>query len=299
MRILRIVVVVLIALAVTPIVGAKKNRMTLNEANERWAGARCRSQVDITLTDKKPDQGWTKCRWIFRTEERGNDRVRVLLTEGDRVRARYLGGTLPAGSEFVAVGWRTEKPNGKGSLYLELEHVELGARAQVFYGKDWVSSVQANSLSEFEQWARLSMFEIVEAPSEQLVEVDSLSPVGVENPATTSVPAEPFDLRVLGTTAEPLSVSPGKTVVLAITYEVLGVSSGRTVEVLERRAIVRDGRVLTTLEAKVRRGPGTHRSTQDLTVPASLEPGVLEVHASVHATGMESAGKTLFQVVSP
>jgi len=290
----------LITVITTSAPSAAADRMTLEEANQRWAGARCRSRLEITLNDKKPKSGWAWSKVIYRTPEGGNDRVRVWLTEWDRIRARYLGGTLPAGSEFVAVGWGTEKPKGKGTLFLELEHVELEARARVFYGKDWVGKVEVKELAEFERWARLSMFEIVETPGEQLVEVEvATSTASPRTEAAAPDHTGAVELRILGAATEPLSVAPGRTVVLSVTYEVSGLPSGSTVEVLEQRTIVRDGRVLTTLEASVRRGPGTHRSTQSLTVPASVEPGVLELRASIHAAGAESSGRTLFQVESP
>lgn len=272
------------------------DRMTLEEANRRWSGARCRSGIEITLSDKRPKDGWERSLWIFRTPEGGNERVRVLLTGGDRIRRRYLGGTLPVGSEFVAVGWNTEKPEGRGTLFLELEHIELGARARVYYMKDWVGNVEVDDLAEFEQWARLTMFEILESPGESLVEVGSGSAAEGDPAAAGPPPVGPVELRVLGAGTEPLSVAPGETVVLTVTYEVSGPPAGRSVEVLERRAVLRDGRVLTTLEATVLRGPGLHRSSQSLTVPASIQPGVLELRASVGAAGSESSGEALFRV---
>ena len=86
---------------------------------------------------------------------------------------------------------------------------------------------------------------------------------------------------------------------MAVTYEVSGVPPGSEIEVHEQRVIWRDGEILTTLEASVRRGPGTHRSTQSLTVPASLAPGVFEMQARVSVAGAESSGENLFQVRRP
>jgi len=289
-----------VALVTVPTLGAAKEKMSLEEANRRWAGARCRSRIPITLKDKKPDDGWAKCRWIYRTPEGGNEHVRVLVTGWDAIRGRYLGGTLPVGSEFIAVGWKTEKSKGRGKLFLELEHAELGATARVFYGKSWVGLVAAKGLAEFEQWARLSMFEIVESPSERLIDVAPSEPVAPAGASpVASVESSAFDVRLLGVSTEPLTVSPGRDITLVLTYEVMGVAPGGVVEVAETRTILRDDQVLTTLEATVRQGAGVHRSTQSLTIPATVEPGVFKLEASVEAGGARSSISTLFQVIRP
>lgn len=287
-------------LATIPAVGAAKDKISLEEANRRWAGARCRSRIPISLKEEKPDDGWSKSVWIYRTPQGGNERVRVLLTNADEIRGRYLGGTVPAGSEFIAVGWKTEKPKDRGKLFLELEHAELGAIARVYYGEDWVGLVEAKGLTDFEKWARFSMFEIVESPSEKLIPVAASAPAVHAGPAAAApAGASVLEIRLLGAGTEPLSVSPGKEVALVLTYEVVGVASGSAVDVIETRTILRDDRVLTTLEATVRQGAGVHRSTQSLTIPADVAPGVFKLEASVEAGGSRSSIGTLFQVAAP
>ena len=205
-------------LVAIPTVGAAKEKTSLEEANRRWAGARCRSRIPISLKEEKPDDGWAKSMWIYRTPEGGNERVRVLLTRSDEIRGRYLGGTLPVGSEFIAVGWKTEKSKDRGKLFLELEHVELGAIARVYYGEDWVGLVEAKGLTEFEHWARLSMFEIVESPSEKLIAVAASAPVVPAGPApAASVEAGALDIRLLGASTDPLTTSPGRDIALVLT----------------------------------------------------------------------------------
>lgn len=299
MRISAGVTLAAVALVTIPTLGAAKEKMSLEEANRRWAGARCRSRIPITLKDAKPKDGWVKCEWIYRTPEGGNEHVRVRVTGWDEIRGRYLGGTLPAGTEFIAVGWKTEKSKDRGKLFLELEHAELGARARVYYCKSWVGLVAAKELAEFERWARLSMFEIVESPSEQLITVAAPAPAVPSTMPTASGPPAAAGLAILGTTTEPLAVSPGQTIDLVVTYEVTGVAPGNEIEVLERRVILREGEILTTLEAAVRRGPGTHRSTQSLTVPASIAPGVFQMQVRFSGAATEVSDETLFQVRRP
>ena len=300
MRVAGRVALAAMVLAAMPIQGVAKDGMSLEEANLQWAGARCISRIPITVKNPKTDDGWAKCEWIFRTPEGGNERVRVLVTRPDEIFRRHLGGTLPAGSEFVAVGWKTEKSKDRGKLFLELEHVELGVKARVFYGKDWVGLVEAKELDEFEHWARLSMFEIVETPAEQLIDVAAPASAAPGRTApSATVETGPFDIRLLGASTEPLTASTGGAVDLVLTYEVRGVAPGATVEVAETRRIVRDGRVVTTLEAALRQGPGVHRSTQRLTIPATVAPGVFKLEASIEAAGARSSADTLFQVVAP
>ena len=300
MRISAGITLATVVLVTIPTLGAAKEKTSLEEANRRWAGARCRSRIPISLKEEKPDDGWAKSMWIYRTPEGGNERVRVLLTRWDEIRGRYLGGTLPVGSEFIAVGWKTEKSKDRGKLYLELEHVELGAMARVYYGEDWVGLVEAKGLTEFEQWARLSMFEIVESPSEKLIAVAASAPVVPAGPApTASVEAGALDIRLLGASTEPLTASPGRDIALVLTYEVTGLAPGAAVEVAETRTILRDDQVLATLEATVRQGAGVHRSTQPLTIPATVTPGVFRLEASVEAGGTRSSISTLFEVRRP
>ena len=300
MRIPAGITLVTVVLATIPTLGAAKEKTSLEEANRRWAGARCRSRIPITLKDAKPKDGWVKCEWIYRTPQGGNEHVRVRVTGWDKIRGRYLGGTLPVGSEFIAVGWKTEKSKDRGKLFLELEHVEFGARARVYYGKSWVGLVAAKDLAEFEQWARLSMFEIVESPSEKLISVAASAPVVPAGPAPpAAVEVGTLDIRLLGASTEPLTTSPGQDIALVLTYEVKGVAPGGAVEVAETRTILRDDQVLTTLEATVRQGAGVHRSTQSLTIPATVAPGVFKLEASVEAGGARSSISTLFQVRRP
>jgi len=286
-----------------PAPSVASDKMSLEESNQRWRGARCRSRVAITLNKRKPKDGWARSHWWIRAGGGGNERVRVWLTEWDAIRARYLGGTLPVGSEFVAVGWGTVKSKDRGDLFLELEHVELGARARVFYGKDWAGIVGVGSLDEFEQWARLEMFEITETPSEQLVEVEMPTtappparPTAVVAPPGPVLSAEPTELRVLAASVEPARALPGDELNLQVIYQIDGLAAGAAVNIDEQRVVLRDGATLTTLRAAARHGAGIHHSSQSLRLPPNLAPGLYELQVRVSAAGLEAAGSAVFQV---
>ncbi|MCP4897214.1 MAG: hypothetical protein GY906_09620 [bacterium] len=299
--------VLLTASAMPVAAGSDDDLAALEDANRRWKGARCRSRMEITVKKSKNSDGWSKSEWLWWGEPRSNERVRVMLTESAAIRNRYVGGSIPIGSEFIAVGWGSDKRKGGGDVYLELEHVELGARARVYYYDDWVGRVSAGRLPEFERWARLEMFSIESTPDEQLVEV--AAPVAAETRTEPSreaaaapvAPTQPevIGLRVLGVTTEPLAVKLGESMEMVVTYEVSGVPEGLLLAVSEQRTILRNGQELTKLEAMVQRATGLHRSTQSLVVPTSLEPGVFELRATMKGAGAESAGKTLFEVREP
>lgn len=80
---------VLLIIAFTLLVGAplplsaKRDSMTLKQANERWAGARCRSRQSITLKNKKAKEGWSRSDWLFWDEDGGNLRARLWFTDAE------------------------------------------------------------------------------------------------------------------------------------------------------------------------------------------------------------------------
>jgi len=281
-----------------PAEAAKRDDALVEEVNERWSGARCRLLFDIPIKKKTNSDGWSKSTWIVPAEGRkvrdGN--LAALMWVSDR--GAVPGAVLRAGTHFVAEGWTFKKPKSQEGLFLELRLEDSPVRARINFMGTFGKDLDVGDLRDMERWVRMDFFQI-SAADEGLVEVADPASAPPRPPPAAAVAAEGVELRVLGATTEPLSVAPGRMVVLAMTYEVSGLPPGGTVEVLERRAVVRDGRVLTTLEASVRRGPGTHRSTQSLTVPTSIEPGVLELRASIHAPGAESSGRALFQVDRP
>ncbi len=275
----------------------------LTEANARWRGARCRTRQEITVRKKADGDGWSRSEWLwYGGKKGGNERVLVSFTNAAAIDARYPGGTLPPGVELVGVGWATEKPDGKGDLYLELEHPGAGARARVYYYADWVGRVPVSRLGEFERWARLELLDIVATPVESLDDMAPVAPPAAN--ATTfatvapSAPG-PAEVRVLAASVEPARAPPGAEVALRIVYSVSGPSPGAEVAVVEQRIVKRGGSVLTTLRAETRRAAGIHESTQKLKLPPDVVPGVFEVEARVASGGREAAAAAVFQVTGP
>lgn len=275
----------------------------LEEANRRWRGARCRTRQEITVRRKADGDGWSKSEWLWYGGKRGgNERVLVTFTNAAAIHARYPGGTLPPGVDLVGVGWATEKPDGKGDLFLELRHPDLGAHARVYYYADWVGRVSALRLGEFERWARLELLDIVETPEESLDEVaPAAPPTGTSASSTAAAPAVPgpVEVRVLAASVEPARAPPGAEVALRIVYSVAGPPPGAEAAVVEQRVVRRGGSVLTTLRAEARRAAGIHESTQKLRLPPDVAPGVFEVEARVAVGGREAVAAAVFQVTGP
>jgi len=273
----------------------------LEDANRRWRGARCRTKQEITVRKKADSDGWSRSEWLwYGPKKGGNERVLVLLTKSAAIHARYPGGTLPPGVELVGVGWATEKPDGKGDLYLELEHPGVGARARIYYYADWVGRVPLSRLGEFERWARLDLLDIVATPEESLDEVaPSPSEIATAPPSVAPSAPAPPEVRVLAASVEPARAPPGAEVALRIVYSVAGPPPGAEAAVVEQRVVKRGGSVLTTLRAEARRAAGIHESTQKLRLPPDLAAGVYEVEARVAFGGREAAAAAVFQVTGP
>ena len=301
-----------LAIAVPSVCAPAADLRPLEATNGRWRGARCRTRQEITVKKTADGDGWSRSEWIFYGPKKGgNERVLVTVTNAAALRGRYPGGTIPPGVELVAVGWATDKADGGGDLYLELEHPDLGARARVYYYADWVGRVSLSRLSEFERWARLELLEIVSTPEEALDDAAPPPPpsrvapparppaVGVVESRPAPPPSGSLEVRVLAASVEPARVPPGAQVGLRIVYSIAGVGPGAEAAVVEQRVVKRGGSVLTTLRAEARRVAGIHESTQKLGLPPDVAPGVYEVEARVASEGRESAAAAVFQVTGP
>lgn len=297
----------LVGLLTAPLdASSRKDEAALQVANQRWSGARCRNVQEITAKKKKSG-AWTKCKLIFYGDG-GNQRVQVLLSDGTAVHRAFFGGTIPVGTEFVASGWAVDDD---GSLHLELELVGHPVRVLVYYCDDWVGRVSVKRLDDFEHWARFELFEIVSAPSEQLVEVQvneaAAAPqavTGLTAPArptpASSPPSELFppQIEVLAVAVQPARVAPGGEIDMVISYEVSRVPLGPGFEVVERREILRGAQQLAAFEERVARANDTYNSRQPLQLPVDAAPGIYTLWAEVVMAGNKATGSALFEVVT-
>jgi len=288
--------------------GGNKAAENLDRANKRWRGAQCRSRMNFTVKKGKDRDGWSKCKWLYWSPEGGNSRVLVFVSDGDAVRRRYLGGTIPVGTSFVAVGFAEDKPGGDVHLELETKVDRTPVRVRVYYCDDWVGRVSAKRLDEFERWARFDLFNITSTPDEQLVatqpEIEQAAPGSVV-PVVPPVPAgqdQPVsatrDLRVMAASVEPARIAPGSEIHLIVVYAVDGIPPGSTVMVTERRTILHRGQTLTSTETSVARGSGVHESSLPMGVPDTLAAGVYELQATVEMTGLSRSSSAMFEVTA-
>ena len=281
---------------------SRDEQATIQQANERWIGARCRTRVPLVA--KKAEDGWTRCKWLFYGDG-GNERVRVLLSDGAAVHRAYPRGTIPAGTSWTVRGWAEDD----GDLYLELEMERPPVRARVFYYDDWVGRVGARRLDDFELWAKFELLEVVSLPGEQLVDVsterDSVAASPVRTPRPPAAPPPPAvapnapSIRVLSVAVQPARVLAGAETQLIIHYEVSGIPSGSAFEVLESRTIHHQGHRIAAFDAPVRRANGSYPSHQPLRVPRQTDPGVYTLTARVSMAGRDSSGAAVFEVLRP
>jgi hypothetical protein len=271
--------------------------LTLDEANQRWAGAHCRSRQGLTLRKGKNKEGWTKTAWLFWDEDGGNQRARVWFTEAEALRRTLGNNFIPVGSEFIARGWRID--DSGNSLILELELAGTSSRVKVYFWDSWVGRVGLPRLHDFEQWARFDLFELTSVPSEQLVDVagPTAEPRPTQSPQSELLPPTAMEIDLLAASAEPSRVTPGEEIQLVAIYAVQGVPPGQQVTVVEKRFILHAGKVVTTLEASAHREPGTHRSSQSLRLPGDVKAGIYELRLSLEADGAGAQGSTIFEVL--
>lgn len=283
--------------------GAKRAADPLQQVNERWAGAECRIRFEVPIKKGKDGDGWSKSIWIVPGTQIGKDLAGAKLFVSNR--DRLPGGRIYPGTSFVAEGWAFDRPKDQDGLRLALRFADGSGKAYFSFRKGF-GKVGAKYLETVERWARMEMFH-VSAADETLEEIPvrtagpapALSPVeSRRSPPPVLSPPAALGLKVMGVTVAPLQARPGSQVDLVVTYALEGGVAGQFSDVLERRVILRDGQVLTTLEATVARVPGTHKSIQTLGVPADLEAGIYELRASVEIDGRKGDGAAIFQVMA-
>jgi hypothetical protein len=282
------------------------DRGSLDDANRRWRGARCRSRVLLELKGGVDKDGTAKSRWLFWDSKGGNHRARFHFTNAGALRSRFRKGVIPAGTEFECLEWGEDK----GDLYLEVVVAGTPARARLFFSDDWAPRVGIKRVDDFERWVRFQVFELLETPDEALVDVPGVAsaPAGGGRPRAPAedrgpvltgparpVPGSP-SVRVLAASVEPVRAEPGSEVQMIVVYGVEGVPTGMALAVTESRSILRGEEILTSVEQEVHRSVGVHRSSQPITIPAGIAEGVYELRVVVRS--MSSSGQTsaMFEV---
>ncbi len=295
----------------------------LTGLDERWAGARCRIRLSVLIKKGRDREGWSQSIWIVpRTEGAGLGGARLSVSDRDTATTMIPASTTPEGfrlkggsgvlrgTSFIAEGWDYEDPHKQSGLVLNLRFLRSPARARMVFRGARGGKLNRGAIESAERWARIELFEL-RAADEVLVDVpltEAVAPVSQEpqSPPVGVLPERPpplsdratVELRVLGVAAEPLRVAPGGEMTLVITYSVSGVPAAQAVGVLERRQILHGSELLTTLEARISRQPGTHESRQPLQVPMGLAAGIYEVRTTVEGLGATADGSAIFQVIA-
>ena len=282
-----------------------EEQATLDRANERWQGARCRTRTTLEVKGKNND--WVKCRWFkFGPDKNFQKRVLVKVSDGRAVHRAFSKGIIPPGTEMRALGWIVENNN----VVLELEMVAIPVRLKVYYF-DWIAGgmnlvrVGVGKLADFEYWVTGNLLDVLSTPSEQLVEVSATAAVlprsNPDPPPSVQPPVivtDPPTVDIVAVAAQPARVPAGGHVELVITYRVGGAPQGSGFEVIERREIRSQGRVVATFEERPRRANGNVVSRLPVELPVSTAPGIYTLEVHVVMTGSEASGTALFEVVA-
>ncbi|MCP4896764.1 MAG: hypothetical protein GY906_07270 [bacterium] len=291
-------------------------RMTLEDANLRWSGAQCQSRAQIILSGKVDRKGVVNSQWMVWLRPGVTNpnappaaKGRFVFSSGDSLLRKYGSGAIPEATLFEVVGWNEEKRGGPIYLEVQLPGLPAGGRLYFYTPKPppFNRKLKLKHLADCERWARFEVFEIVEAPDEQLVEVGTPTeqqppspglPAAV-HPPTPVVATQVFDPAVTlhAVAVQPAQVVPGGEVLLVLTYQISGVPPNSQFEVTERRRLTFDGRELTSFDEQVARGAGSFTSKLPVRLPTDAAMGFYGVEASVELAGVIASGTAFFQVI--
>ncbi len=283
--------------------GSSEEVAALNRLNETWKEAKCRNRISVEIKKGTDRDGWSDSPWMCEHGS-GSENVeyfcfRFKVTNRQALLPLMDGKTLRAGARFVVDGWEAEKPKGLKGVTLNLQFVDVPARAQITFTRrgsfNKVGTVER--LMNIERYMRFDAFE-VRPPDERIEPV--AAPIVVAPPApgplTTPVQVRP-ELRLMAASVEPARVAVGEEIRLIAIYAVEGLSPGAIVSVNEWRTIRQGERTLTTTDASVQQGSGIHQSSQPLRVPATLAPGFYELLVTIELQGSVKEATAVFEVL--
>ena len=276
----------------------------VEQANLRWKNARCRLRLPLIIGKKKNSEGWSYSPWYEVAGSKPVYHYRFYVSDRQRIAHLLDGKTLRVGTTFISRGWRMKESKKSRSLWLDLQFADLPVDAHI---EVWLKHPDEN-FALAERYMRVTAFQI-QAMDEQLVDVPTTSVTSQAVPVDRSRPppeppqpvvSEPTDpeLQIVAVAVQPARVPPGGEVTLVITYEVSGVPPGPGFEVLERREILRGGQRLAGFEERLQRTNDVITSSQPLSLPPDVAPGIYTLWAEVVMAGGKTTGTALFEVVT-
>jgi hypothetical protein len=151
--------------------------LSLEAANARWQGARCRTRLPIELKSGPDGRGWySNGAGGLYVQGTGNDtafHIYVRASQRDPQPGRSIG----PGTELVAEGWELQKPDENKGPVLVLRFASHPGRMRFEFKTPSAFSTSGfplSRLAEVEQYVRLYVLD-VEAADEQLVPVEGTS----------------------------------------------------------------------------------------------------------------------------
>jgi len=283
--------------------GTSEGAAALDRINQTWQNARCRNRIAVEIKKGIDRDGWSESPWMCEHGS-GTENVeyfcfRFKVTNRQALLPLMDGKTLRAGARFVVDGWEAEKSKGLKGVTLNLQFVDVHARAQFTFTRrgsfNKVGTVER--LMHIERYMRFEAFE-VRPPNERIEEVNVPVATAPPVPRATAIPVPVHpELRLMAASVEPARVVTGETVRLIAIYAVEGLPSGAVVNVNEWRTIRQGQRTLTTTDASVQQGSGIHQSSQPLQLPATLAPGIYELLVTIELQGMVKEATAVFEVI--
>jgi hypothetical protein len=275
--------------------------LTLEQANQRWAGASVRTRIPLGFNKGPDDNGfyWSGAGGLNVVDANGKPSFNVYPKVDNRGALRLVDGDLAAGAALVVEGWRLQKPKDNEGAYLVLRFRDQPATMRVeFKTKSafGTSGFPMNRLSEVEQFIRLNVFEVTTADEQLTAAAAGPPPRAAPSPSEAAAAVFNPSLKILAVSVQPATVPRGSQPELVVHYEVAGLPAG-AFEVRETRELWQGERRLLRAEASFpREGGRAYTSTQRATVPAAAAPGLYELRVQVTLAGVTADGKALFEV---
>lgn len=299
---------------VTIATGVSPGPVTMETVNASWKGSRCQIRFGPEIPRGKTNTGWSRSKWILAPTLPGDKKRYLRLWVSDRAALDsegYLrrGKFIRPGTPFIALGWSFQNATKRKDLVLGLRFEQVPVQARLEF-----RDTKAIDLEDMERLAKVELFQVLGKPpptrlppsvqqrrvAETVQQPKAGSPPIL--PPTEAPPIPTSDsvyrptVEVHAASVNPAQVFPGSQISLMIHYEVSGIPAGTSFEVVERRILKREGRVLVTFEEKLPRASGSYTSAQQIDVSAGMSVGIYSLEAEVSLAGVTAKASALFEI---
>ncbi len=309
-------VIAVLVSATSPVHG-----LTLEEANDRWAGAACTLQIPLEFKKKPDKDGWLATRHIVvpgpytvhpitkkvrcSSCAKGELPFAYMLRVSDRNALAGLlrGREIPAGTEFIVRSWRALSQ--ERGFILELEFRDAPVTARFYFAmtpKDLKEGMNWDRLAQMEQFMRIQIFRLIAADEglETMIE----APVTAETRLAAPANPEPVsasanyrpEVEVESVSVNPPKFSAGAEIEFVVTFTLAGLPPGATFEVTVQHEIWQDQILIATLPEQVGYAVGIHTNSRTVRSDPGQSPGLYTLRTTVTFVGIAATQSALFIV---